>query len=612
MAAAALLAVLFRIVDWRASLQTILQIRIPYIGVLLLISFVMNGVSCLKWQLFLTARGMKTSFIQLFRLYLVGYFFNNFMPGSVGGDVVRGMELGREINSRSNSYGSVFLERLTGFIALVAAAIAAAAINPTVIRTTALWVVIALLGLVLFGTVAFLVSRRLQDLSVWLLKYVPWRSVAEKARRFLDVVFYFRDKPRIMALAMFYSLIFHVMAIVNTYAACVALNIKADILDIAVVIPIALLVSSVPLTVNAIGLLEGAFVYFLGIAGIGAADAFSIALVLRAKNLLMSVLGGLLFAATSRGRPAEAGNQQRPGVLRPLMVVVAAAAVFAAIVSLPRHWKSEMKTIHFKCNGFELAGDLYLPAGHRSGTAVLFLHGSTPLARRHPLYTSLSEGLQRKGYTVLNLDQRGHGDSQKPSIIRTAADVDFVGDAREAARALLAGHIAGPVNSVIIAGHSFGGGVALVAGLREDSVSKVVSISPGRRIQERFLSPGHDQVLVYVQKRKTEDMGLKDLIPLDVIREMLADYDMEQIKGTTLKKPLLLIEGTKEKDEDIAFTSNVVASLSGPVQHTIIEKADHYYGIQVVGTGADKRLALIKTNIVDSVVGLIDEWARKP
>ncbi|MEI6972440.1 MAG: lysylphosphatidylglycerol synthase transmembrane domain-containing protein, partial [bacterium] len=196
MAAAALLALLFRFVDWRESFRTIMDIRLPYIAVLLLISFVMNGISCLKWQLFLTARGVKTSFLQLFRLYLVGYFFNNFMPGSVGGDVVRGMELGRETSSRSNSYGSVFLERLTGFIALIAAAIAAAAINPAVVRTRALWVVIGLLAIVLVGAIAFLASKRIQDLSLRMLDYVPWRSGVEKARRFLDVVFFFRDKRR--------------------------------------------------------------------------------------------------------------------------------------------------------------------------------------------------------------------------------------------------------------------------------------------------------------------------------------------------------------------------------------------------------------------------------
>ncbi|MEI6971741.1 MAG: alpha/beta fold hydrolase, partial [bacterium] len=282
------------------------------------------------------------------------------------------------------------------------------------------------------------------------------------------------------------------------------------------------------------------------------------------------------------------------------------------IVSIPRDHKAEERTVRFQCNGLELAGDLYLPAGHRQGDAVLFLHGSTPLGRKHPLYPAICKALQARGFTVLNLDQRGHGESEKPAAIRTAADLDFVADAREAARAMLSGKVAGRVKNLIIAGHSFGGGVALVAGLREDCVGRVVSISPGRRINERILAAGREDTLAYVQKRKAEDMGLTEPIPLDLIRGMLEGFNIEQVAGCVVAKPLLIIEGTREDSEDLAFTSNFVASLTGPVQHSVIPKADHYFGVQGIVVGEDKRLALVKTNFVGSIADLIDSWARGP
>ncbi len=308
-----LLALLVRFVDWRACLKTLAGIRLPYVALLLGISFAMIHVSCLKWRLFLRSRGQETPIGQLIRLYLVGYFFNNFMPGNVGGDVVRGFALGREIRSRSDSLGTVFLERFTGFIALIAAALVAAVANPWVVRgTPALGVFLAVMAATLMGMVAFLVSRRAQERVLGWLPRLPWARVAEKARRFLDVVFFFHDKPRVLGRAMAYSLMFHVLTVVNTFFICVALGLQARFLDLAVLVPIVLLVSAVPLTLNSIGVMEGGFVYFLGMAGLSPAEALSVSLVLRAKNLIVTLIGALLFVRLPRGHAGEGTGESRP------------------------------------------------------------------------------------------------------------------------------------------------------------------------------------------------------------------------------------------------------------------------------------------------------------
>ena len=53
------------------------------------------------------------------RLYYIGLFFNNFLPGSVGGDLVRIVYLGK-ITDVSRATASVAVERLTSGVALIA------------------------------------------------------------------------------------------------------------------------------------------------------------------------------------------------------------------------------------------------------------------------------------------------------------------------------------------------------------------------------------------------------------------------------------------------------------------------------------------------------------
>ena len=61
----------------------------------------------------LRERGVGLPFSRLFVLYLIGKFFNNFMPSMVGGDITRILLLGRQIGSQSRSAASVILERFT-------------------------------------------------------------------------------------------------------------------------------------------------------------------------------------------------------------------------------------------------------------------------------------------------------------------------------------------------------------------------------------------------------------------------------------------------------------------------------------------------------------------
>jgi glycosyltransferase 2 family protein len=56
---------------------------------------------------------------QLIFSYLIGIFFNSFLPGTMSGDVVRAMDTAGKVGSVGRSMLVVFVERLTGMIALL-------------------------------------------------------------------------------------------------------------------------------------------------------------------------------------------------------------------------------------------------------------------------------------------------------------------------------------------------------------------------------------------------------------------------------------------------------------------------------------------------------------
>lgn len=298
--ASLLVVLLLLFVDWRDSLTTISNISLPYVALLLAIAFFMIAISCFKWQIFLRARNLNVSLTRLILLYLVGYFFNNFLPSNVGGDVARSFILGKEIQNNPDSFGSVFLERFTGLLGLLVLAIFAFFLNIRVINKPEIGIFLLFFLIAFIAIALVLFTEYSQKLLAGTLDLTLLKPIKNKAVKFLKVIYYFRNQPVVLSKAMIISFLFHIMTVINTLVVCLSLGIHVAIFDLAVVVPIILIVSAIPISVNGIGVWEGSFIYFFSVVGITPSAALSIALVLRAKNLFIALIGGIVFGVLNK------------------------------------------------------------------------------------------------------------------------------------------------------------------------------------------------------------------------------------------------------------------------------------------------------------------------
>ena len=101
---------------WRV-LTTFPLSWVPVMGALLAVGL---ALSALKWQVVLRSLGRRTAFTELARLFWIGLFFNTFLPGRTGGDVVRAYGLSRSDSVRARSIASVVIDRGMNLFALLA------------------------------------------------------------------------------------------------------------------------------------------------------------------------------------------------------------------------------------------------------------------------------------------------------------------------------------------------------------------------------------------------------------------------------------------------------------------------------------------------------------
>lgn len=120
---AAAFGLLFHNIDLQAFLPALRQITLGPLAAAVGLQWLNYGLGTLRWRLLLSAYGADSvpRFFPLFRVYMVGAFYNTYLPGAVAGDVLRGV-VSRDAfseQSTTRAVSVVFLDRILGLWGLL-------------------------------------------------------------------------------------------------------------------------------------------------------------------------------------------------------------------------------------------------------------------------------------------------------------------------------------------------------------------------------------------------------------------------------------------------------------------------------------------------------------
>ncbi len=311
--AVGILAAILYFVGLEKLVEVLLSVDLGYLSLLLGLTPVMIWASCLKWRLFIRASGASVSMLHLMKLYTVGYFFNTFTPSYVGGDIARSYHLGAHISNQRDAFVATFLERFTGLLAMALLGVCFVFLGAEV--TAGLSTAILLVGAAAFGLAVVCFSPRV-GASLFavidrLLALVPSKEALTKARAVFEKLNLGLEAARgdltLLVKALLLSLFFHCLTVLNTYLAARAVGWEQpSIGGLFIAVPLVLLVSMVPLTPSGLGIQEGAFLFMLKRVGATDSQGLAVGLLLRAKVLLLALLGAFLWVQLKKSHQSEA------------------------------------------------------------------------------------------------------------------------------------------------------------------------------------------------------------------------------------------------------------------------------------------------------------------
>jgi uncharacterized membrane protein YbhN (UPF0104 family) len=241
-------------------------------------------LSAFKWGLLLRIHRVFYSLRTLSAYYFVAIFFSNFLPSSIGGDGYRIYKTLDNDRGKTSAVVAVLMERLTGIGVLLVLGFLAAQMLPHTPKGVSLAVgVIAACTLVGPWAAWFLRSRlpgKLRGMT---------DSLAEHAGDYVK-------RLRLTLAVVVLSVVFHLLLAFAYYLAIRnAGNYEAGLLELLVALAVSNLVAVLPISINGIGVFEGAFMYLLWQYGVPY-EVSAIPMILNRVLLVpLSAIGAALY-----------------------------------------------------------------------------------------------------------------------------------------------------------------------------------------------------------------------------------------------------------------------------------------------------------------------------
>ena len=291
--------------------------------------FVMSQVMVgFRWWLLLRTQSIFVDLGPALRLHFLGLFYNNFLPSSVGGDLLRAWYVTKHTDKKFEAVLSVFVDRIIGLLSALIIAIffywlflrgrAGAIILSgqsgfvkffVEHRRVVLWVVVVLAA-VFCGLLSHRSGRALLG-KAW--SYIRMRGV-RAFEKFKNAIIVYCSKPLAILGVFGLTVFLQTVTITGFWFLGRNLGITADIRYYYVFFTLTWVLGALPVSIGGAVVVEGLLAYFfIHFAGVEAEAALALALCQRMVWMIASLPGAAIHLIGAHLPGAPKGGKARLG-----------------------------------------------------------------------------------------------------------------------------------------------------------------------------------------------------------------------------------------------------------------------------------------------------------
>lgn len=272
----------------------------PWLVAGIMLTFLGLVAGAVRWREILAAQDIRFSPFKVVHIFLVGQFFNAFMLGACGGDVVRAYYAAKgQKGRRTEAITTILLDRGIGLFSMILFCCLMIPLRIHIFldnegpRDTGILMIMFLVGallgfFILFRKNVFEHFRLFQRLE-------NETRIGVLIRKAYDAVFLFRKNHRLLAISLALSWLSMAFLTLACWSFGQALGLQAQVLDYFALFPIISVLMAVPITPGSLGVREGLFASLFPAVMIDRPHAIVLSLMVYAGGVFWSFAGGLVY-----------------------------------------------------------------------------------------------------------------------------------------------------------------------------------------------------------------------------------------------------------------------------------------------------------------------------
>lgn len=263
-------------------------------------------IGVIRWRLVLAVQGLHLSLGRAVGISLVAHFFNSFLLGSTGGDLLKAYYASAETaHKKAEAVTTVVVDRLLGLFAMLLFVSLMALANWGVVMSQQRFMAVMIVILVML-----FVSGLVVVLSFWagptgarqkLEAFLARLPKGDVLVRCIEACHAFGENPGFLPRVLGWSMLLSLVCVLQIVALGqgLGLSMGEQFRVLLLIVPAIICISALPVTPNGIGVRENLYVWLLSATAIGieAKAALSLSLLAFAGSLLWSLIGGAVYLA---------------------------------------------------------------------------------------------------------------------------------------------------------------------------------------------------------------------------------------------------------------------------------------------------------------------------
>ncbi len=256
----------------------------------------------LRWRMLVNAAGINIPLKKLISSFSGGVFFNIFLPSTIGGDLVRAVDLAEHTKKAKEVIATVFLDRLSGYIGLVFVILPSLFFGRNLVLDKVVFSSVSVIIILLILILLALFNNAIYSKITQFLTTPGAGKIKEMIKNMHQEIHVFRHRKKTVAGNLVLSFFIQLICPISVYFIGLSLGVKISFIYFLIFLPIIGAITLLPVAIGGLGLREGLFVLYFAKVGVVKQLALAMSLLSFSFVVFYGAIGGLIYVLTVHHR----------------------------------------------------------------------------------------------------------------------------------------------------------------------------------------------------------------------------------------------------------------------------------------------------------------------